>query len=96
MMKDFTTEEYIKPVLGWFRAMYYPITDEVVLKALHCDLLLQRNNSRNAIAVRKDEVFYTSCPPANEVYDEIKRFAEVASTEDGELDDWAWQEEGLS
>ncbi len=91
-MKDFTTAEYVNPVLEWYRAMYHPITDKTVLDALHCDLLLQRNHGRNARAVRKDGAFFTCCVSALEVYKEIAKYAKAVSIYEDELSDWAWNE----
>jgi hypothetical protein len=90
-MKDFTTAEYIDPVIAVFKALYHPITDKSVCDALNCDLVMQSNHSRNAFCVRAGEPFYTSV--ANDVYKQIKDYAEYASTEDGELDGWGWNEQ---
>lgn len=91
-MKDFTTAEYVNPVLGWYRAMYHPITDKTVLDALHCDVLLQRNHGRFVKAVRKDGAFFTSCVSALKVYEEIDNYAKAVSTYEDELSKWAWNE----
>ena len=92
-MKDFTTPEYIDPVIAYFSALYTPVTDKRVMNALHCDLLMQSNHSRNAYVLRAGEPFYTSVHPVREIYNEIHEYAEYASTEDGELDEWSWNEQ---
>lgn len=94
-MKDFTTAEYVDPVLDWFREKYNPVTDNVTLVSdtLHCELLLKGKHSNDYKAVRKNDVFFVYCPPVKKVYEEIKEFAEMASTYDGELDDWKWEEQ---
>ena len=90
-MKDFTKYEYIEPIINIYRALYTPIKDKSVLNALHCDVLLQSNHSRNAIAVRHDDCFYGSTG-TKDLFAEVAEYAESASTYDGELSDWEWQE----
>ncbi len=91
-MKDFTTAEYVNPVLGWYRAMYHPITDKVVLDALQCDLVLQHNHTRDAKAVRKNGSFAIPHYITDDVYEEIDNYAKAVSTYEDELSDWAWRE----
>ena len=90
-MKDFTKQEYIEPIISIYRALYTPIKDKSVLNALHCDVLLQSHYSKNAIAVRHDDCFYGSTG-IKDLYAEVTEYAKSASTYDGELSDWEWQE----
>ena len=89
-MKDFTTSEYIDPIIAAYKALYDPITDKRVLNALHCDLLLQSHHSRDAQAVRAGEAFYSHF--FKDVNSEIDEYAEYASTYKDELSEWKWNE----
>lgn len=95
-MKDFTTAEYVNPVLEWYRTKYHPITDKTVLDALHCDLVLQRNDNRYTVTVRRGDLFYTYDYPFQQVEREIdkyaEQYAELLSTEYGDLEDWVVSE----
>lgn len=90
-MKDFTTPEYITPIINEISALFTPITDRVITTALHCDLLLQNNHSRNAYAITAGEPFYYRGTKA--LLQELKSYAETAATEAGELDAWMYREE---
>jgi len=91
-MKQFTTNEYIDPIIAEVKAFYTPIKDPVVLKALNCNVLLQKNRTRDCKAIRSNDYFFIYTPSVKELYAEVKDFAEYASTEPGELDKWEMQE----
>lgn len=93
-MKDFTTPDYINPVMGELRAFYTPVTDNAVLRALNCNLIMQSNHTRNALVVRAGQPFYyySTSPAMKQIYKDIEDYANYASTEDGELDEWQWSE----
>lgn len=92
-MKDFTTNEYIDPVITYFKALYTPIKDAKVLECLNCTVLLKYNHANNYKAIRKGEAFYTLCQPVKDLYQEVRDYAEYASTEPEELDEWRYREE---
>ena len=92
-MKDFTTPEYITPIIAEISALYTPVINPAVNKALNCNMLLQHNHSRNALVIRENETFYYSRGAARELLQEVKSYAETAETYPGELDRWTWDEE---
>ena len=91
-MKDFTTKEYIDPIIAQVKAFYTPIKDPVILKALNCTVLLKNNHTRDYKAVRKQDYFFLYNPAIKDLYAEVKDYANYASTEPGELDTWEIQE----
>lgn len=94
-MKDFTTPEYINPILAEIRALYTPIIDKAVNAALNCDMLLQSNHTRNAYTIRAGESFYyySTSAATKALYKELSEYAKAAETEPGELDTWTYYEE---
>lgn len=95
-MKDFTTPEYITPIIEEIKARFYPVTDNCVKAALNCDLLMQNRRSRDAFCVRAKQPFYyfsSSNGAMQRVYEKIKEYTEYAETEPGELHKWQYNEE---
>lgn len=93
-MKEFTTPEYITPIIGEINAFYTPIIDKTVNAALNCNMLLQSNHTKNALVIRAGQPFYyyAGSPTTKELYRELKSYAEAAETYPGELDRWMWDE----
>lgn len=91
-MKDFTTKEYITPIIDEINALYKPITEKAILEALHCDLLLQSKHTKNAYAVRAKQPFYYSFGLADKLFKTVEKYASTAETENGELDTWLYSE----
>ena len=92
-MKSFTTPEYIEPIITHFKAFYTPIKDKAILTALNCDVLLKNNHSGDYKAIRNRDCFYVYCTPVKDVYNAIQDFANYASTYEGELDQWMYDEQ---
>ena len=92
-MKDFTTTDYIEPIIGYFKAFYTPVRDKKTLEALNCTVLLKRARVNEYKAIRANEAFYAYNSPVKELYAEVEDYAEYASTEPGELDQWRYNEE---
>lgn len=92
-MKDFTTADYINPIIGYFKAFYTPVKDKKILEALNCTVLLKKNRVNEYKAIRAKQPLYTYNPAVKELYAEIADYAEYASTEPGELDEWMYNEE---
>lgn len=92
-MKDFTTADYINPIIGYFKAFYTPVKDRRTLEALNCTVLLKKNRVNEYKAIRANEPLYTFNNPVKELYAEVADYAEYASTEPGELDEWRYNEE---
>jgi len=94
-MKDFTTSEFLNPILTEIKAFYTPIIDKTVNAALNCDMLLQSNHTRNAYIIRTGESFYyySTSPATKTLYKELDEYTKAAETEPGELDAWKYAEE---
>ena len=94
-MKDFTTPEYITPIIQEIKATYTPEYHQSVLNALRCIVVLNKNGSRDALAIRTpaEGAFYITNRATRKVYAELKAWKEAAETEPGELDRWKYNEE---
>ena len=94
-MKDYTTPEFINPILNEIKALYTPIIDKTVNAALNCDLLMQSNHTRNAYIIRAGAPFYyySTSPATKALYKELDEYTKAAETEPGELDTWKYAEE---
>ena len=93
-MKDFTTLEYITPIIEEIKAAYTPEYSPAVLSALDCIVILNKKRSRNSLAIRTPDKggFYYSSPATRKVYKALAEYAASAETEPGELDRWTWKE----
>lgn len=94
-MKDFTTPEYIAPIMDEIRTLYKPITDRATCTCLDCIVLLQKRTSRDALAVREPSkgAFYYSGPAARDLFRKLDEWTQAAETEPAELDRWKWYEQ---
>ena len=96
-MKDFTTPEYIKPVISEiFNDYKVESTHPATLKALDCIAVLQQKKGRGCIAIRTPEkggFNYYGHPAINHLLKEIDLFSEMVETYPGQLDNWTYQEE---
>lgn len=93
-MKDFTTPEYINPIIEEIKTEYSPEYSPAALKALDCIVILNKKRSRNSLAIRTPDKggFYYSSPATHKVYKALAEYAAAAETEPGELDRWTWKE----
>lgn len=91
-MKDFTTTEFIKPIIEEFTSVYKNITTDYYKKHLNCDLLFEKGK-HNATAVRRNQAFHYYGKSVIELEKKIRDFAKCAETYEGELDKWEWNEE---
>lgn len=92
-MKDFTTPDHINPIIGYFKAFYTPVKDKRTLEALNCTVLLKRAKLNEYKAIRANDAFYAYNIAVKELYSEVEDYADYASTEPGELDQWRYNEE---
>lgn len=93
-MKDFTTPEYIAPIIEEIKTEYSPEYSPAALRALDCIVILNKKRSRNSLAIRTPDKggFYYSSPATRKVYKAVADYAAAAETEPGELDQWTWKE----
>lgn len=93
-MKDFTTPEYIIPIIEEIKTAYTPEYSPAALKALNCIVILNKNRSRDCIALRTPDKggFYYSSPATSKVYKALTNYAAAAETEPGELDRYIFEE----
>lgn len=95
-MKDFTTKEYIKPIIDEIKRKYTPAkASKAALDCLHCIAILKRNGTRECIALRPGEPFFIwqHIETVKELYSTLQSWTEAAETEPGELDAWMYREE---
>lgn len=93
-MKDFTTPEYITPIIEEIKTEYSPEYSPAALSALDCIVILNKKRSRNSLAIRTPDKggFYYSSPATRKVYKALAEYAAAAETEPGELDRYTWEE----
>lgn len=93
-MRDFTTKECIEPIVNLYLSAFTPNKDKAVLEYLNCDALLTHKKSNQVMIIRRNNVDYPELItiPLRELYSQIERFADLASTYDGELDKWCIDE----
>ena len=96
-MRDFTTPDYIRPVICEIFTDYEPEnTHPATLKALDCIAILKQKNGRGCIAIRTPDkgAFNYYCHPAiNNLLKAVSDFAETVETHPGQLHEWEYQEE---
>ena len=94
-MRRFDTPENIAPIFAEIKAFYTPVNNPAALVALDCVALLQKNRTRNYMAVRTPERggFYYHSRVTLELFKELDAWTQAAETEPGELDAWRYQEE---
>ena len=94
-MKNFTTPEYITPIIEEIKTIYKPAGGPEALRALNCLALLQQRRGRAYMAIRTPEAgaFFYYGKAARKVYAELESWTAAAETEPGELDRWRWAEE---
>jgi len=93
-MKDFTTPEYITPIIEEIKTEYIPDYSPAALSALDCIVILNKKRSRNSLAIRTPDKggFYYSSPATRKIYKALAEYAAAAETEPGELDRYTWNE----
>ena len=91
-MKDFTTPEYITPVINEIEKNYYPIINNAINNSLNCVCILQNKTGRAAYAIRPGKTFYYShngkSAALKALYTAIDAWTEAAETEPEELFLW--------
>lgn len=92
-MKDFTTSEYLNPVMAFIDALYTPVFDECAKYVLNADVLLKSNHSRNVIRIAAGEPLNFPVIHSLDVFRDIEEYAGYAATYDGELDRWLYNEQ---
>lgn len=89
-MKAFTTLDHITPILQEITANYTPIYNPPA--SMDCIILLQKNGSRDALAIRENGPFYITCKAMTALYKQIETYTEAAETYPGELHTWSIDE----
>lgn len=96
-MKDFTTPEYITPVINEIFENYKPIRgNSAALKSLNAIGLLKKKKGREYIAIRTPGAggfYYFSGKAIKALLKELDSWTAAAETEPGELDTWKYREE---
>lgn len=95
-MKDFTTTEYITPVIEEIKEKYFLVNpDQTVKKCLNCVGLLHRKTTNEYIALRTGGPFFIwqHITTIKNLYNVLKEWTKAAETYSGELDPWRYREE---
>ena len=93
-MIDFSSIEYIAPVIEEIKGKYYIENDSTIKKYFNCDLLLHHANSNNCIIVRHTDDFYISGIHAlNKLLMQLTDYVIKVQTYTGELDDYEKNQE---
>ena len=91
-MKDFTTADYIKPIVDEISRKYYIDRPTKEVKAIfNCDLVLTpaAENTRNRFLINPDrDTLLPDIYQFLHVFQEIKLFSKLVETYPGELDQW--------
>ena len=93
-MKTFTTPEYITPIIEEIKTTHTASYSPATLAALNCIVLLKKNRSRDALALRtpkKGGFFYWS-ETVKALYKDLESWTQAAETEPGELDRYMYTE----
>lgn len=80
-MKDFTTPEYIAPIIEEIKTEYSPEYSPAALSALDCIVILNKKRSRNSLAIRTPDKggFHYSSPATRKVYKALADYAAVSA-----------------
>ena len=95
-MKDFTTLEYITPVIEEIKEKYLLLNpDQTVKKCLNCVGLLRKKSTNEYIALRTGGPFFIweHITTIKKLYKDLQTWVMAAETYPGELDTWRYREE---
>ncbi len=95
-MKDFTTPEYITPVIEEIKEKYFLVDpDQTVKKCLNCVGLLHRKATNEYIALRTGGPFFIwqHITTIKKLYKDLETWTKAAEAYTGELDTWRDREE---
>ena len=100
-MKDFTTDNYINPIIQEIKALYTIVKDnnlKVYFDKINdnCKLLLCFQNLYSPVYVNSDMPILPKTPQTlKALYREIDNYSSYAATYTGELDQWNDHEKDL-
>ena len=94
-MKDFTTPEYIQPIIDEIETHYTARAD--FNKFLNCKVIFTKKGTNTAFCVRENAPFYYSMDGRSaalkKLHAIILDYSNYAATEPGELDAWYYREQ---
>ena len=92
-MKDFTTSDYITPILTEIKKDFYLTTDEATRNYFNCSLLLTHATTRSAYLVSPEKSLYIpGLKSFRKLCINIQDYTTAAETTPGELDAWMGNE----
>ena len=93
-MKDFTTPEYITPIIKEIESNYTADTNPA--PAMNCKVIFTKKGTRTTFCVRENTSFYYSMDGRSaalkNLHAIILKYSNAAETTPGELDSWYYRE----
>lgn len=92
-MKDFTTTQYISPILEEIKSTYTAATDDITTHYFKCSLVLKHPITRECYPVKAENDFYIpNLRSYKDIVKKINAYTAAAETYPEELNTWNYRE----